>query len=92
MVVFFVLIVFTTSDAVNPVDKATLLGQIPCQWPRSPGYCHSFGMTENYIVLLEQPAYIDFMACAMSRIKGRTLRDTIKFSPEYQVHVWITRS
>ncbi len=67
------------------MDKASILGEIPSQWPRTPNYCHSFGLTENYIVFIEQPAYLNFLAFAMSRIRERTAENFLKFCPGYEV-------
>ncbi|ELU09558.1 hypothetical protein CAPTEDRAFT_212572 [Capitella teleta] len=39
----------------EPLENAQLVCSVPARWPSYPSYFHSFGMTENYIILVEQP-------------------------------------
>ena len=36
-------------------DGGQLMARIKCRWMLEPGYMHSFAITENYFILIEQP-------------------------------------
>ena len=42
------------SGGDNPLKRATLVATIPSRWKFNISYNHSFGMTQNYFVILEQ--------------------------------------
>lgn len=41
------------------IENATVVGSIPARHKSSPSYYHSFGMTQDFIVFVEQPLYVD---------------------------------
>ena len=41
------------------LENASVVGSIPSRHKNSPSYYHSFGMTDDYIVFVEQPLYVD---------------------------------
>ncbi|XP_071531273.1 carotenoid-cleaving dioxygenase, mitochondrial-like [Panulirus ornatus] len=40
---------------LSSVEQAEIIATIPCQWKMYPSYYHSFGITDNYFVFVEQP-------------------------------------
>ena len=53
-----------------------LIGSIPVQ---EPGYMHSFGMSENYIILVEFPLLVNPLRLMMS---GKPLIENYRWQPE----------
>uniref|UniRef100_H2ZXX9 Retinoid isomerohydrolase n=1 Tax=Latimeria chalumnae TaxID=7897 RepID=H2ZXX9_LATCH len=47
------------ADKQDPLTKTKTVVQFPCSERFKPSYVHSFGMTENYIVFVEQPVKIN---------------------------------
>ncbi|KAK4884043.1 hypothetical protein RN001_000314 [Aquatica leii] len=45
-------------DDYSMYDKAEIVASIPVRWRLFPSYMHSFGITKNYFVILEQPMAI----------------------------------
>ena len=43
------------------LENANIVTSIPCRHKHSPSFYHSFGMTRDYIVFVEQPLYVDEM-------------------------------
>ena len=41
------------------IENAEIIASIPCRHKSSPSYYHSFGLTEDYIIFVEQPLYVD---------------------------------
>ncbi|XP_073513266.1 carotenoid-cleaving dioxygenase, mitochondrial-like isoform X5 [Phyllobates terribilis] len=69
-------------------DEDALHGaQVICYIPASdnfhPSYYHSFGMTENYIVFMEQPIKINMLKIMMSNMTGSSICDCLSWDPRY---------
>ena len=43
------------SSTTSGFDGGQLMARIRCRWMLEPGYMHSFAVTENYYILIEQP-------------------------------------
>jgi beta,beta-carotene 9',10'-dioxygenase len=56
--------------------KRTLIGSIPVQ---EPGYIHSFGMTEHYLVLVEFPLLVNPLKMLLS---GKSFIENFQWKPE----------
>lgn len=39
-------------------DKVQIVASMPARWSVNPSYMHSFGMTQNYFIIIEQPCTI----------------------------------
>ncbi|KAM4015570.1 carotenoid-cleaving dioxygenase, mitochondrial-like [Anomaloglossus baeobatrachus] len=69
-------------------DEDSLHGaQIICSIPASdkfhPSYYHSFGMTENYIVFMEQPIKLNVLKIITSKLTGSSICDSFSWNPRY---------
>ncbi|EAW67192.1 beta-carotene oxygenase 2 [Homo sapiens] len=47
-----------------------------------PSYYHSFGMTRNYIIFIEQPLKMNLWKIATSKIRGKAFSDGISWEPQ----------
>lgn len=75
-------------------DEETLQGaKIVCGFEPedslNPSYYHSFGMTKNYIIFVEQPLKINIMKILTSKLRGKSLGSSINWDPELNtiIHV-----
>ncbi|NXY86536.1 BCDO2 oxygenase, partial [Alcedo cyanopectus] len=57
--------------SIAPVDKM------------KPSYYHSFGMSENYIIFIEQPIKLNLLQIITSKLRGKTIADGIRWEPQY---------
>jgi len=73
-----------TGKAQDALNKMAILATIPSSWKVNFSYYHSFGMSENYLVFIEQPLIINSMTLVTSQIKGKCMRDCMTWSPEEQ--------
>ncbi|XP_064108966.1 carotenoid isomerooxygenase-like [Macrobrachium nipponense] len=51
--------------------KPKKLGSVDARWKLNPCHMHTFGMTENYFILLEQPLTIDVKAMVANTIRDK---------------------
>lgn len=58
---------------------------VPCRSLLTPSYYHSFGMTENYFIFIEQPLKLDILRMATAYMRGVSWASCLKFCPEENV-------
>ncbi|XP_078808973.1 beta-carotene 15, 15-dioxygenase 2, like isoform X3 [Oryzias latipes] len=69
-------------------DSADLRGaevicSIPADEPRKPSYYHSFVMSENYIVFIEQPIKLNLLKFMLYKIQGKSFHNILSWEPQY---------
>jgi len=73
-----------TGKAQDALSKMAILATIPSSCKVNFSYYHSFGMSENYLVFIEQPLIVNSMKLITSQIKGKCMHDCMTWSPEEQ--------
>ncbi|XP_011354981.1 beta,beta-carotene 15,15'-dioxygenase [Pteropus vampyrus] len=66
----------------SPLKRTEVLCSIASRSLLSPSYYHSFGITENYIVFLEQPFNMDILKMATAYIRGTSWASCLAFHKE----------
>lgn len=69
----------------SPVKHAEVFCSIPSRSLLSPSYYHSFGITENYVVFLEQPFKLDILKMATAYMRGVSWASCMSFYREDKV-------
>ncbi|GIX74100.1 beta,beta-carotene 15,15'-dioxygenase [Caerostris extrusa] len=62
-------------------ERASILSSISSNQKTTFSYYHSFGLTENYILFLEQPLLVNTVRMAASGIKGYSLKECFDWNP-----------
>ncbi|CAL1294446.1 unnamed protein product [Larinioides sclopetarius] len=62
-------------------ERASILTSISSSQKTSFSYYHSFGLTENYILFLEQPLLVNTVRMAASGLKGYSLKECFDWNP-----------
>ena len=65
----------STISTTSGFDGGQLMAKVRCRWMLEPGYMHSFAVTENYFILIEQPMTVH----APTLAKGKYVRHLIEF-------------
>ncbi|KAL0187906.1 hypothetical protein M9458_015005, partial [Cirrhinus mrigala] len=55
---------------------------LPCRSLLTPSYYHSFGMTDNYFVFIEQPLKLDILRMATAYLRRVSWASCMKYHPE----------
>ncbi|XP_064193214.1 beta,beta-carotene 15,15'-dioxygenase isoform X1 [Anguilla rostrata] len=55
---------------------------VPCRSSLFPSYFHSFGMTENYIIFIEQPFKLDMLKLATAYFRGINWGTCLKYDQD----------
>ncbi|PRD31729.1 UNVERIFIED_CONTAM: Beta,beta-carotene 15,15'-dioxygenase [Trichonephila clavipes] len=69
------------NDLTCGFERASILTSISSTHKTCFSYYHSFGLTENYILFLEQPLLVNTVRMAASGIKGYSLKDCFDWNP-----------
>lgn len=69
------------TDAKDTLQGAKILCSIVPANKSHPSYYHSFAMSENYVVFIEQPIKIDLLKIVTCKLRGRALSDGIYWDP-----------
>ncbi|XP_047353486.1 carotenoid isomerooxygenase isoform X1 [Vespa velutina] len=60
-------------------DQATIVATVPSRWFLNPSYMHTFGITENYFIIIEQPLAISLPSMIACQIKQEATIGCIKW-------------
>lgn len=63
----------------NLVDEATVVAKIPARWKFHPSYSHSFGITENFFVIIESPLTVSVPSLIKSTFIPATFDNCMKW-------------
>ena len=64
------------------LSSARVVASIPSRMTTCFSYYHSFGMTENYLVMIEQPWVANSIKLAASKLKGSTFYECLDWCPK----------
>ncbi|XP_077480721.1 beta,beta-carotene 15,15'-dioxygenase [Stigmatopora argus] len=67
---------------VSVLKSSEVICSIPCRSLLTPSYYHSFGMTDNYFIFIEQPFKLDILKMATAYMRGVNWASCLKFCPE----------
>uniref|UniRef100_A0A3Q1EXR1 Beta-carotene oxygenase 2b n=1 Tax=Acanthochromis polyacanthus TaxID=80966 RepID=A0A3Q1EXR1_9TELE len=63
------------------LEGATVLCSIPSVDKTKPSYYHSFAMSENYVVFIEQPIKMNLLKIVTGKLTGKSIRDAFSWDP-----------
>lgn len=66
------------------LSGAKVLCSIPAADARRPSYYHSFAMSENYVVFIEQPIKLDLLKFMLYRIQGKSFHKVMSWEPQLE--------
>lgn len=71
------IICFPKGDAM--FEDSHIVASIPSRWKFHPGYMHTFAITENYFVIVEQPLSVSVPEMVRSQILSKPLASNFKW-------------
>ncbi|TNN84665.1 Beta,beta-carotene 15,15'-dioxygenase [Liparis tanakae] len=69
-------------QAVPALKNVEVICTVPCRSLLTPSYYHSFGITDNYFIFIEQPLKLDILKMATAYMRGVNWASCLKFCPE----------
>lgn len=72
----------TKNTAEDTLEGATILCSIPSVDKTKPSYYHSFAMSENYVVFIEQPIKMNLLKIVTGKLTGKSIGDGFFWDPK----------
>ncbi|XP_017759905.1 PREDICTED: carotenoid isomerooxygenase isoform X1 [Eufriesea mexicana] len=60
-------------------DQATIVASVPSRWLLNPSYMHTFGITENYFIIVEQPLAVSLTTVVSCKMKQQPMCAALKW-------------
>ncbi|XP_076036875.1 beta,beta-carotene 15,15'-dioxygenase-like isoform X2 [Oratosquilla oratoria] len=67
---------------VSSMEQAKIVCSIPSTWKTCPSYYHSFGITDNYFIFIEQPLVFNLTKFLVNHYVGRPYLGAIDWYPD----------
>lgn len=74
---------------VDMFENASVVCTIPSRYRFHIGYQHSFGMSENYAIFVEQSYMISLIGIATSNLRNKPFSDSINFYPKELTYFYV---
>ncbi|XP_040049418.1 carotenoid-cleaving dioxygenase, mitochondrial isoform X1 [Gasterosteus aculeatus] len=71
----------TKATAEDTLEGVSVLCSIPSSDKSKPSYYHSFAMSENYVVFIEQPIKMDLLKIVTGKLRGKSISDSFLWDP-----------
>ncbi|XP_038214747.1 carotenoid isomerooxygenase-like isoform X1 [Zerene cesonia] len=82
-----VVVKFPFEEKGDMFANAEVVGSMKPRWPLHPAYMHTFGITENYFVIVEQPLTVSLLNMVRNQLTNQPLIASLKWFPEYETHI-----
>ncbi|CAK1549422.1 unnamed protein product [Leptosia nina] len=78
---------FPYKEKGDMFESAEIVGTVTPRWFIHPCYMHSFGITDNYYILVEQPLGLSISKYVKCQITEDAYVSALKWYPEYDTHI-----
>lgn len=68
-------------------QEARYAGSAPARWGLHPSYMHTFAITVNYFVIIEQPMSVSVPAMVKNAILGEPMMASLRWFPKENVTI-----
>lgn len=70
-------------------DSATIVASVPSRWTFNPSYMHTFGITDNYFIIIEQPLAIAFVTLFACQLRNDPMYSAFKWHANEYVSFYL---
>uniref|UniRef100_A0A1B0GMU1 Uncharacterized protein n=1 Tax=Phlebotomus papatasi TaxID=29031 RepID=A0A1B0GMU1_PHLPP len=70
-------------------EKPKIVATQPTRWKLHPGYMHTFGITENFFVLVEQPLSVSVRNMLVAHVKNEPMIASFKWFEDHNTHIYL---
>lgn len=69
----------------NSFEQAQIVASIPASWKLNPSYMHTFGITDHFFVIVEQPLSISFSSMLQRYLTNQPIAPSLIWHQNEQV-------
>ncbi|KAG7178077.1 Beta,beta-carotene 9',10'-oxygenase-like 1 [Homarus americanus] len=81
----------TYNIVLTPFDQASVVASIPCRWKMKPCYYHSYSITDNYFILVEQPLGISLPKLLTGHYTKKSFMQSMEWLPKEKTRFRVVR-
>ncbi|XP_039284885.1 carotenoid isomerooxygenase [Nilaparvata lugens] len=67
------------ADGKTAFDKAKVVGSVSARWKLNPSYMHTFGITDNFFIIVEQPLSISFTSMISRHVQNKPMAPCLQW-------------
>ncbi|XP_063533390.1 carotenoid isomerooxygenase [Cydia strobilella] len=82
-----VVVEFPFTEKGDMFERARIVGSMKPRWPLHPAYMHTFGITENYFVIVEQPLSVSLVGVVRNQLSNKPLARSLQWYPQHETHI-----
>lgn len=82
-----VVVKFPYSDKGDMFEAAEIVGSAKPRWRYNPAYMHSFGISENYFIIIEQPLCVSALSFLSRYLITRPFSAALVTYPGYETNI-----
>lgn len=73
----------------NMFDNARIVAQVPVRWKLHPSYMHTFGVTDSFFIIVEQPLTVSVPAVVKSQLTNEPMISALKWFPDKLTYFYL---
>lgn len=70
-------------------ENARVVAEVPVRWKLHPSYMHTFGITENFFIIVEQPLTVSVPAVVKSQLTSEPMISCLKWFPDKLTYIYL---
>lgn len=70
-------------------DNAHVVASIPSRWKLFPSYMHTFSLTDNYFIIVEQPLSISLPSIVKTNLKNEPMCHSLKWFADAHTFIYL---
>ncbi|KAJ2949968.1 hypothetical protein O0L34_g11293 [Tuta absoluta] len=82
-----VVVKFPFAEKGDMFERAHVVAAMTPRWTLHPAYMHTFGITENYFVIVEQPLAVSLYGVVRNTLANQPLAKSLQWYPEHETHI-----
>ncbi|CAH2076131.1 unnamed protein product, partial [Iphiclides podalirius] len=82
-----VVVKFPYTEKGDMFQRAHIVGSMKPRWSLHPSYMHTFGITENYYVIMEQPLTISVWGVFRNQLTNEPFASNLQWFPEHKTNI-----
>ncbi|XP_058811653.1 carotenoid isomerooxygenase isoform X3 [Topomyia yanbarensis] len=70
-------------------ENAHIVASVPARWRFHPGYMHTFGITENFFIVVEQPLSVSVPSMLVNQMMNEPMASSLKWYENEQTYIYL---
>ncbi|XP_013185217.1 carotenoid isomerooxygenase [Amyelois transitella] len=82
-----VIVKFPFIEKGDMFANAQIVASVKPKWPLHPSYMHTFGITDNFFVMVEQPLSVALVSMVKNQLANEPLASSLHWYPDHETHI-----